>query len=81
NPHSGCYFLSAAQMAHWAAQPFFLDRDTSFVGPLESAATLGILRAFKIYKPAREQAAFLEIQHHGAQFLVQVGTQLPIVDE
>lgn len=81
NPHSGCYFLSASQMAHWAAQPYFLDRDASFVGPLESAATLGILRAFTIYKPAREQAAFLEIQHHGGQFLVQLGTQLPIVEE
>ena len=81
NPHSGCYFLNAAQMEHWAAQPYFLDRAADFVGPLESAATLGILRAFKIYKPAREQAAFLEIQHYGAQFLAQVGTQLPIVEE
>ncbi|HEV7223213.1 MAG TPA: hypothetical protein VGN42_10970 [Pirellulales bacterium] len=81
NPHSGCYFLSAAQMAHWAAQPHFLDRDASFVGPLESAATLGVLRTFKIYKPAREQAAFLEIQHYGSQFLAQVGAQLPIVEE
>ena len=81
NPHSGCYFLNAAQMERWAAQPYFLDRAASFVGPLESAATLGILRTFKIYKPAREQAAFLEIQHYGAQFLAQVGTQLPIVEE
>jgi hypothetical protein len=81
NPHSGCYFLNAAQMSHWASQPNFLDREASFVGPLESAATLGILRAFNIYKPAREQAGFLEIQHYGAQFLAQVGTQLPIVEE
>ncbi|HEX5442954.1 MAG TPA: hypothetical protein VFW87_03955, partial [Pirellulales bacterium] len=67
NPHAGCYFLNAAQMAHWAAQRCFLDRDASFVGPLESAATLGILRTFKIYKPARDQAAFLEIQHYGTE--------------
>jgi hypothetical protein len=38
----------------------FFDRDTSFIGPLESAATLGIMRAFRIYKPAPEHAAFLE---------------------
>jgi hypothetical protein len=65
NPHAGCFFLSAAQMAHWAAQPYFLDRDTRFIGPLESAASLGILRTFKVYKPALEDGDFLEIQHHG----------------
>jgi hypothetical protein len=54
NPHSGC---------------FFLDRDTSFVGPLESAATLGIMRTFRVYKPAPESAAFLEIEHYGTSYL------------
>src|SRR5262249_279910 len=44
NPHSGCFFLNAAQLDHWVGQPWYLDRDTSFVGPLESAATLGIMR-------------------------------------
>ncbi len=29
-------------MKEWASKPYFLDRDTSFIGPLESAATLGI---------------------------------------
>jgi hypothetical protein len=65
NPHAGCYFLNSEQMAVWQRQPHFLDRDTSFVGPLESAATLGILRTFKLYKPARQNANFLEIQHFG----------------
>ena len=37
NPHAGSFFLSAAQMEHWARQPYFLDRDTRFIGPLESA--------------------------------------------
>ncbi|HEV3023026.1 MAG TPA: hypothetical protein VGX76_11175 [Pirellulales bacterium] len=81
NPHAGCYFLTAEQMAHWAAQPYFLDRETGFIGPLESAATLGILRAFEVYKPAREHAGFLEIQHVGTQFLAQVGAQLPLADD
>ncbi len=44
NPHAGCYFLTAGQMAHWMKQPHFLDRSSAFVGPLESAATLGIMR-------------------------------------
>lgn len=72
NPHSGCYFLNAGQMATWAARADFLDFDASFIGPLESAATLGILRAFKVYKPARENAAFLEIEHHGTAFVGQI---------
>ena len=69
NPHSGCYFLDAEQMTHWAGQPYFLDRDTRFIGPLESAATLGIMRAFKVYKPGPDHAAFLEIEHADRRFL------------
>lgn len=65
NPHSGCFFLSAEQMDRWARQPYFLDRDTSFVGPLESAVTLGIMRAFRVYKPAPEVGSFLEVEHFG----------------
>jgi hypothetical protein len=69
NPHAGCFFLNAAQMECWAARPDFLDRDTSLIGPLESAATLGILRAFTVYKPAPPNASFLEIEHAGTAFL------------
>lgn len=76
NPHSGCYFLNNKQMQHWAKQPYFLNRDTSFVSPLESAATLGIMRTFRIYKPAPNQASFLEIQHFGTSFLSLIGCQV-----
>jgi len=69
NPHSGCFFLNSRQMALWAAKPYFLDRDTSFAGPLESAATLGITRTFRVYKPVRENAAFLEVHHQGNRYL------------
>jgi hypothetical protein len=69
NPHSGCYFLNAEQMERWKKQPYFLDRDVRFIGPLESAASLGIMRTFRIYKPAPENAGFLEIQHYGSAFL------------
>jgi hypothetical protein len=72
NPHAGCFFLNARQMAAWAARADFLDRDTSFVGALESAATLGVSRAFRIYKPAPENAAFLEIEHDGTAFISQL---------
>ncbi len=69
NPHSGCFFLNARQMAHWAAQPHFLDHDSRFIGPLETTATLGIMRTFKVYRPAPENADFLEVQHFGTSYL------------
>jgi hypothetical protein len=69
NPHSGCFFLSAAQMEHWARQPHFFDRASRFIGPPETCATLGIMRTFKVYRPAWGNADFLEIQHFGAAYL------------
>ncbi|MDJ0557056.1 MAG: calcium-binding protein [Microcoleaceae cyanobacterium MO_207.B10] len=78
NPHSGCYFLNSEQMAEWASKPYFLDRDTSFIGPLESAATLGIMRTFRMYKPAANDASFLEIQHFGTTYLSLIGNQIPL---
>jgi hypothetical protein len=69
NPHAGCFFLDARQMEAWASRPDFLDRDSSFISPLESAATLGIMRAFRIYKPAKESAGFLEVRHVNNRYL------------
>lgn len=69
NPHSGAFFLTHRQMSEWAARPYFLDRSTAFVGPLESAATLGVARTFRVYKPAPASAAFLEVEHPGTGFL------------
>lgn len=69
NPHSGCFFLNAEQMERWAGEAHFLDRDTSFIGPLESAASLGIMRTFKVYKAARNCANFLEIEHRDNAFM------------
>jgi len=69
NPHCGGFFLNSRQMAQWAARPEFLDRETSFISALESAATLGVMRTFRVYKPARENAAFLEIHHLDNRYL------------
>ena len=65
NPHAAGYFLTEEQMKRWSRRPYFLDRDTSFATPLESAASLGIMRTFKIYKPGDECASFLEVEHYG----------------
>ncbi len=79
NPHSGCFFLNQNQMKNWSEKPFFLDYETSFIGPLESAATLGIMKAFKVYKPIPECANFLEIQHYGVAFTRLIGLQVSLV--
>ncbi len=81
NPHSGCYFLNDEQMAEWASKPYFLDRDTSFIGPLESAATLGVMQTFRLYKPAATDASFLEIQHFGTTFLSLIGNQIELLEK
>lgn len=76
NPHAGCFFLSHAQLRHWSEQPWFLDGDCSYVSPLESAATLGICKTFRIYKPHLAYAAFLELQHWGTSFRNLIGSQV-----
>ncbi len=78
NPHSGCFFLTNGQLRAWAARSDFLDRDTRFIGPLESAATLGLMRAFRVYKPAPEVASFLEIEHAGTAFIGNLRHRAPV---
>ena len=73
NPHSGCFFLTNEQMQYWSQQEHFLVKDDSFISPLESAATLGIMKTFKIYKPVVESANFLEINHYGNAFMNLLG--------
>ncbi|MFO0908081.1 MAG: hypothetical protein U0794_06940 [Isosphaeraceae bacterium] len=77
NPHSGSFFLNARQMKQWSDRPDFLDRDAGFIGPLESAATLGVMKTFRVYKPAPENAAFLEVEHAGTAFLRRIKRPAP----
>lgn len=67
NPHSGFFALCAEQFDAWSRQPHFLDLDSSFVSPLESAATLGLMKTFSVYKPALPMR-YLEIEHLDAKF-------------
>lgn len=76
NPHSGFFALTSEQLDYWVRQPHFRDHDCSFVSPLESAATLGILKTFAIYKPFSASAGFLEIEHLDTRFS---GMRLPVI--
>lgn len=69
NPHSGCFYLTARQMEKWASRPYFGDGDSSFAGPLESAASLGIIKTFRQYKPSPSNAGFLELEHLHPRYL------------
>ena len=73
NPHAGCFFLGASQLAYWMQQSWWQDGDCSWVSPLESAATLGIAKTFKLFKPVMAQAAWLELQHWGCSFHCLIG--------
>ncbi len=72
NPHSGCFFLNQNQARRWAHRPDFESKESSFIGPLESAATLSVARMFRIYKPAPENASFLEVEHGDRRFIFNV---------
>jgi hypothetical protein len=56
-------------MEVWASKPWFADEDCSFAGPLESAASLGIIKTFRQYKPSTANAAFLELEHLHPRYL------------
>ena len=77
NPHSGCFFLTEPQMRRWSEQPYFMDRAADFWGPLESAATLGVMRTFEVYKPSLENAGFLEVHHLDHRYLGRYVRPMP----
>jgi hypothetical protein len=69
NLHSGCFFLNTAQASIYFASPASREVDISFHGPLESAATLGMLKTFQLMKPALENGRFLTVEHAGRNFM------------
>ena len=79
NVHSGCFFVNREQLARMAGSPKFGKPNADFFGPLESAATLPVMRTFEVYKPARRNAGFLEVGHLGRRFLVPNAPEAPAV--
>lgn len=68
NPHAASFFLTREQLDHWVTQPTFDDGDASWVGPLESAATLSVGKVFDIYKSTHPDPFFLEVHHYGTVY-------------
>ena len=69
NLHSGCFFLNREQARIYAGSGHAAEIDVSFHGPLESAATLGMLKTFQLMKPAPENGRFLTVEHGGRNFM------------
>jgi len=69
NLHSGCFFLNQSQALEYFSNPEACSMDISFHGPLESAATLGVLKAFELMKPALSNGRFLTVEHAGCNFM------------
>lgn len=69
NLHSGCFFLNAQQAHQYFESDASRSLDTSYHGPLESAASLGVMKTFQIMKPAIENGRFLTIEHAGRNFM------------
>ena len=69
NTHSGCFFLNRNQSQHYFNGPHWSDGDDSFHSPLESAATLGVMKSFQIMKPVLRNGRFLTIEHAGRNFM------------
>ena len=81
NPHSGCFVLSGGQLQAWVSSKHWLDGDASFISPLESAATLGIAKTFRLYKPVMAMGSWLELQHWGSSFHSLIGNVVSLPDQ
>jgi hypothetical protein len=69
NTHSGCFFLNKNQASTYFNSPHWQEEDVSFHSPLESAATLGVMKQFQIMKPALDNGQFLTVEHAGRNFM------------
>jgi len=56
----------------WVDGPYFLDGDTSYMSPLDSAVTLSVMKTFRVYKPVLDQAWFLEVLHASPRWIGSV---------
>lgn len=75
NPHSGMFVVSASQAS--TLRTSNLPR-SGFVGPLETAATLTVLKTFPVMKTNLNNWMFLRVEHGHPSFL-QYLNKLPLI--
>ena len=69
NTHSGCFFLNKNQADLYFNGSYCDEIDESFHSPLESAATLNVMKQFQIMKPSLNNGKFLSVEHAGRNFM------------
>ena len=78
-PSAGCFFLNQEQLSLWTRQPHFFDFDETYLSPLDSAATLSVMKTFRIYKPVLDQAWFLEAEHVSPRWVGDLGKGIALI--
>ncbi len=72
NPHAGFYCLNRPQLDRWEKTGRHWAGLTSYVGPLESAATGCLFEAFSLYQVHYDNARFLEVEHRDTKYSKQI---------
>jgi hypothetical protein len=65
-----------SQLEMWVNGPYFCDGDVSYMSPLDSAATLSVMRTFRAYKSILDEAWFLEVLHASPRWIPSVTVSL-----
>ena len=63
HPHSGCFFLDQRRAELFVQSKYCGQDDEMWVTPLDTTATWAVMKTFRLYKPARDSLAFLEVRH------------------
>lgn len=79
-PSAGSFFLNADQLDIWTGSRHFLDGDISYLSALDSAATLSVMKTFRIYKPVLDNAWFLEVLHASPRWNTAAPPGIKFVD-
>lgn len=63
HPHAGCFFLDRARAERFAQSKYCGEPVEVWITPPDTAATLAIMRTFRIFKAVADSLPFLEVRH------------------
>jgi hypothetical protein len=63
HPHAGCFFLDQRRAEIFTRSKYCGEAVETWITPPDTAATLAVMRTFRLYKPALESLDFLEVRH------------------
>ncbi len=70
NPHSGFFAITAEQLAYWRSKPWFLNRDTNFIGPPRAPRRWACCRPSRSTRAPSAASAWLQIEHLDHKFSI-----------